>query len=141
MADENANRIESHFERRLESLDGISRFIKQYLARQGVDADHHESVTLAVEELFTNMLKYGGGEADILIRLEKKDSELAVSLTDFDVEPFDIRKVPEVAVDRPLSERKPGGLGIHLVKKMMDRIEYDYVDRCGTTTFFKRLAG
>jgi len=44
-----------------------------------------------------------------------------------------------VDVDRPLSERQPGGLGIHLVKKLMDRIEYNYVERRGTTKFFKRL--
>jgi len=85
------------------------------------------------------MLKYGGGDGEILIGLEQKDRELAVSLTDFDVEPFDVTQVPEICVDRPLSERQPGGLGIHLVKKMMDRIEYEYVDRRGTTTFFKKL--
>jgi anti-sigma regulatory factor (Ser/Thr protein kinase) len=38
-----------------------------------------------------------------------------------------------------LDERKPGGLGIHLIKQLMDRVEYEYVDRRSTTTFFKKI--
>ena len=141
MRDGNPNRIEMRFSRSLDSLSEISEFLTGFFARNGVGPDHLESVTLAAEELFTNILKYGGGDGEILIGLECRDHELSVSLTDFDVDPFDVTKVPEIRVDRPLSECEPGGLGIHLIKKMMDRIEYDYTDRRGTTTFFKTLDG
>lgn len=139
MRDEEPGRVEMSFGRGLGSLAGISEFLRGFFIPQGIAQEDLESVTLVVEELFTNILKYGGGEHEVLIGIEKKDRELSVSLTDFDVEPFDVRKVPEIRVDRPLSERKPGGLGIHLVKKMTDRIEYEYVDRRGTTTFFKKV--
>jgi anti-sigma regulatory factor (Ser/Thr protein kinase) len=141
MRDGNPGRIEMQFKRSLDSLSEISEFLAGFFARQGIGPEHLKSVTLAAEELFTNMLKYGGGDGEILIGLERRDRELSVSLTDFDVDRFDVTKVPEIQVDRPLSERKPGGLGIHLIKKMMDRIEYEYVDRRGTTTFFKTLDG
>ncbi len=141
MREENPNRNEAQFERSLDSLSQISEFLKDFFAVRGIAPDHLESVTLATEELFTNMLKYGGGDGKILIGLERGDRELSVSLTDFDVDEFDVTKVPEIRVDRPLAEREPGGLGIHLVRKMTDRIEYEYVDRRGTTTFFKRLDG
>jgi serine/threonine-protein kinase RsbW len=55
------------------------------------------------------------------------------------VAPFDIRAVPDVDVNRDLSDRKPGGLGIHLLKRMVDDIGYEYVDGKSTTTFFKAL--
>ena len=139
MRDENPGRIEMRFKRSLDSLGEISDFLKGFFAEQCLGPDHLESVILAAEELFTNMLKYGGGEGKILILLERTGRELSVSLTDFDVDPFDPTKVPEIRVDRPLAEREPGGLGIHLVKKMMDRVEYNYVDRRGTTTFFKTV--
>ena len=129
------------FKRSLESLDEISEFLGRFFARRGIARDHLDSVILAVEELFTNMLKYGGGEGEIQIGVGMENRELSVSLTDFDVEEFDITKTPPVDVDRPLAEREPGGLGIHLIKTMMDRIEYEYVDRRGTTTFYKRLDG
>ena len=141
MRERDPSRTEMHFKRSLDSLSEISEFLKDFVAAQDIGPEHLESVTLATEELFTNMLKYGGGKGEIPIALERTDRELSVSLTDFDVEEFDITKVPEVRVDRPLAEREPGGLGIHLVKKMMDRIEYNYVDRRGTTTFFKKLDG
>lgn len=128
-----------HFKRSLGSLSEISEFLEGFFERHGLGPENLESVTLAAEELFTNMLKYGGGKGKIVIGLERRDHELAVSLTDFDVEPFDVTRVPEIKVDLPLDEREPGGLGIHLIKKMMDRIEYDYADRRGTTTFFKAL--
>jgi serine/threonine-protein kinase RsbW len=141
MQDDNPRRIEMRFKRSLGSLGEISEFLEAFFARHGIGQVHLESVNLAAEELFTNMLKYGGGEGEILIGLERRDRELAVSLTDFDVERFDVTSVPEVQVDLRLDEREPGGLGIHLVKKMMDRVEYEYLDRRGTTTFFKTLDG
>ena len=141
MRDENPSRIERRFARSLDSLSEIDEFLKGFLVPQAVGPEHLQCVTLATEELFTNMLKYGGGKGEILIGLVRRERELAVNLTDFDVDEFDVTKAPEIQVDRPLSEREPGGLGIHLVKKMTDRIEYEYVDRCGTTTFFKTLDG
>jgi anti-sigma regulatory factor (Ser/Thr protein kinase) len=55
------------------------------------------------------------------------------------VERFDIRTVPNVDVDRDLKDRKPGGLGIHLLKRMVDDVGYEYVDGRSTTTFVKLL--
>ena len=102
--------MERRFERSLESLDAISDFLRRFFADNGASEEHLESVVLAVEELFTNMLKYGGGAGEILIALALRGGELSVGMTDFDVDEFDVRKLPEVDTDRPLSEREPGGL-------------------------------
>jgi len=62
-----------------------------------------------------------------------------IGLTDFDVEPFDYSKAPEVNPQQLLAQRRSGGLGLHLVRKVADRISYDYVDRNSTVTIVKRL--
>ena len=62
-----------------------------------------------------------------------------MSLTDFGVERFDIRAVPDVDVHRDLKDRTPGGLGIHLLKRMVDDIGYEFVDGRSTTIFIKEL--
>ena len=65
------------------------------------------------------------------------------TLIDEGVEPFDPTTAPEVDVHLPLAERQPGKLGIHLVKRLVDSIEYAYrADRRQSRiTFRKTLAG
>lgn len=87
------------------------------------------------------MVKYNAtGESDIRIEMAVREHDLVVSITDFDTPRFDpAGEAPPVDVNRPLEERREGGLGIHLVKQMMDRIEYSHQNRTGTITLRKRL--
>ncbi len=131
---------ERSFRRSYDSLPEIFAFIEGFFDTGGIDRGHLADVDLIVEELFTNMVKYYPGNIhEILIGLERTGRRLAVSLTDFDVDPFNINDAPAAQVDRPISERKPGGLGLHLVKKMVERIDYEYADRKSKTTVIKAL--
>jgi anti-sigma regulatory factor (Ser/Thr protein kinase) len=62
-----------------------------------------------------------------------------VTIIDTDAEPFDIMAAPEADVNLPIEQRKPGGLGIHLIRKMVDTIQYSYVaeQRTSRITFRK----
>jgi serine/threonine-protein kinase RsbW len=132
--------MERRFKRSVNALEKVFAFIGEFFDAEQIDGSHLYAINFSVEELFTNMLKYNvGASRDILVGLRKLDDRLEVRLTDFDVDPFDITKTEEIDVSRPLDEREPGGLGIHLVKKMVDRIEYEYVDRRSTTTVIKML--
>lgn len=111
-----------------------------FFARAGIGDEHRIPMQFAVEELFTNLVKYNeGAQRDILLDLRREGRRLLVSLTDFDVQEFDIRKVPDVDVTRDLKDRKPGGLGIHLLKRMVDEVGYEFIDGRSTTTFVKAL--
>ena len=72
---------------------------------------------------------------DLPIEMLPIEDGIEVSLTDFDVDPFDPTSPREVDIDAPLSERSPGGLGLFLVLKMADFIHYRYHDRTSTITF------
>ena len=131
---------EKRFKRDFSSLDEIFGFIDGLLASGPVDSRTEYVVKLAVEEIFTNMVKYNGEtREDILIELQRLDDRIAVSVTDFDVDRFDLRARDEVRVDQPIEDRVPGGLGIHLIRKLMDRIDYEYEGRRSKTTFVKML--
>lgn len=136
--------IEPHarqsFPRTSSCLPAVFEFMDRFFARAAVPDVHRIPMQFVVEEWFTNLVKYSRGSArDILLELKCEGGRLMISLTDFDVERFDIRAVPDVDVTKPMDERKPGGLGIHLLKRMVDDIGYDYADGKSTTTFVKSL--
>jgi len=132
--------MKSTFDRSVASLDSIFAFTDSFFEAETIDPSLRFAVNFTVEELFTNMVKYNvGGRSDILISLEKTDDGLVVSLTDFDVEPFDVSRVAAADTDAPIEQREAGGLGIHLVRKMVDSIDYDYSDGHSRITFTKTV--
>jgi len=122
------------------AIGRIHEWTASFLAAHGFDPDGAFEIDLLVEELFTNMVKHNrGGSQDIEVGLSANASVITISVRDFDVESFDVTRAPEIDPDMPMSERRRGGLGIHLVRRMADSVHYDYVDRNSTVTVTKRL--
>jgi len=126
--------------RDLSYLEDIFAFINDFVVEHHLSESISYALKLAIEEIFVNMVKYNPENTnDILIELRANQDKVVVTLTDSDVEPFDITKFTPESVDRPLEEREPGGLGIHLVRAFMDEVGYEYNDRQGRITLTKYL--
>jgi anti-sigma regulatory factor (Ser/Thr protein kinase) len=126
------------FLRSYESLEAIYEFTEKILASRDLSQSIKFPVHFAMEELFTNMVKYNPNNShDILLDVSTDDESITVSLTDYDVDAFDVTATREVNVSAPLEHRKPGGLGLHLIQKMVDTLKYEYSDRQSTVTFTK----
>ena len=131
--------MEKTFKRSLAALQDIVAATDEFFAQHGIDDSIRVPVDLSIEELFVNMVKYNHGtNHDILLQLASSGNGVEVSLTDFDVDPFDPTRVPPVDVDAPIERRSPNGLGLYLVSKMVDSIHYRYQDRQSRVTFVKR---
>ena len=131
------------FPRSFDALPAVFAFTADLFARQGIDRALLPTVDLAVEELFTNMVKYSTtSEADVRIEITGIEGGVEVTMIDYDVEPFDVTKAPAVDVSLPIEARRPGGLGLHLLRHMLDSIEYQYSGdrRQSRITFRKTLA-
>lgn len=132
--------MEKSFKRSFDSLADIFAFTESFFDAKSVDASQRHDVNFAVEELFTNMVKYNaGGKSDILLGIEQEDGKLVISLVDADAKPFDVTRSPPVDIHSPIEERQPGGLGLHLTKKLVDSIDYSHVDGRTTIKFSKNL--
>jgi len=132
--------VERYFPRDIASLQTIAEFTNGFLERNGVSQVHSFPIHFVIEELFTNMVKYNRRNGrEISVKLEIVEDQLVLRIVDFDVEPFDMTEAPPVNTHLPLEKRKIGGLGIHLIKKMVDSIEYEYVDRESRVTVTRKL--
>jgi anti-sigma regulatory factor (Ser/Thr protein kinase) len=104
-------------------------------------ADHFASLT--IEELVTNCIKYGyddSAEHTIEVELKLSAGELVLTVTD-DGHPFNPLELPEPDTSLPMEERPIGGLGIHLLRKISDRMDYARTEGRNRLTLHKSLAG
>jgi anti-sigma regulatory factor (Ser/Thr protein kinase) len=134
--------MQRRFRRSFDTLSEVFEFIEGYFVEHEIPRELSFPVQFAVEELFTNMVKYSPetGE-EIEVALSPAPGGLTVSLTDFDVEPFDPTAAKAVDTEKPLEERQPGGLGIHLTKKLVDSMQYEYSEGQSKITFTASLRG
>jgi len=132
--------MERHFKRDIDELSVIVPFLEEAVAHYSLDAGTSFALNMVVEELYTNMVKYNGnGADDIMVSVVRDGDWMTVDLVDFDSEPFDLGDSRDVDTSAPLHDRKPGGLGIHLVKRFMDEVMYQYKDRKTTIRLGKKL--
>lgn len=128
------------FPRDIGSLDAIFGFVREFFVSERLPDELRFGIEVSIEELFVNMVRHQrGGGGEVAVDLRRTGAELVVRLVDRDVEPFDPRAAPEARTDAPIGERRPGGLGIHFVRKLVDRIDYSYENRVSTTVLVKRL--
>jgi serine/threonine-protein kinase RsbW len=134
---------ERSFRRSFESIRDIFAFTAEVFASERIDPSLRPSIDLTVEELFTNMVKYDASTAAVRVGIAKIEDGVEVTLTDYDVEPFDVTQAPDVDINLPIEQRKPGGLGLHLIRRLVDCVHYDYSaeTRQSRITFRKTLAG
>jgi anti-sigma regulatory factor (Ser/Thr protein kinase) len=112
----------------MDDLRTIREFVRHNARELGADETSASDLVQAVDESATNVLLHGYPEATgpLDIALERRDGSVAVALRD-QAPPFDPTAWPEPDLDRPLAERRPGGLGIHLTRASVDRVEYEPV--------------
>jgi anti-sigma regulatory factor (Ser/Thr protein kinase) len=129
------------FPRQIAALDDIFAFLAGFIDRHRIDDETSYAIRFAAEELFTNMVKYNHGAQGIGLQvdIDQADRVVRLELTDTGVDEFDPSMLEAVDVDAPLEDRVPGGLGLHLVRALVDDLLYGYADREMKVTVVKRL--
>lgn len=127
------------FPGRFESLEKISAFIGKVARSAGLDESTTYNVQLAVDEACSNIIEhaYGGEDlGNIECFCELTPEELKITLSD-QGQPFDPTQIPEPDITSPPEERKVGGLGLFLIQKFMDEVQFAFEPGKNTLTMIK----
>ena len=110
------------------SFLGLVRDLAKKMARNaGFDAAVADQVALAVDEATTNVLEHAYHDARdrrVAVRFEDRGPELCVEIED-DGARVDPGLFPKVDLERYTQERRKGGLGVHLIGKIMDSVNFE----------------
>jgi serine/threonine-protein kinase RsbW len=111
---------------RFDQLERVCHLIEQAAREAGLGEVEAGRCQLAVDEACTNVIEHGyGGEDRGVIDLvcQVREGELVVTILDH-AAPFDPNQVPAPQLNASLDELKVGGLGIYLMRQVMDAVEF-----------------
>ena len=110
---------------KLENLQKMFSFIKEASSRQGFPEELIDKIQLACEEALVNVISYAypSGEGDLSIYCENKENCIEIVISDSGI-PFDPLSISDPDIFSPIEERKIGGLGIFMMKEIMDGVKY-----------------
>ena len=122
------NLLDLQMPNELPALEAVVQSVLALLTQHGADDAAIFAANLALEELITNIIKYGYDDKErhtIHIRAEVRDDRFQLEITD-DGHPFNPFNQPAPDTSLPMEEREIGGLGIHFVRNMLDEYSYEW---------------
>ena len=125
----------------IEELNKLEPFLNGIFERENLDMSMLPQIDLALEEAVTNIIMYAypeGEKGTAELTVEVADGQISATLIDSGT-PFNPLQQQEANLDVSLEERKIGGLGIHLIKEIMDEVDYAYEEGRNLLRMKKRL--
>ena len=109
-----------------DNLSKIRNFVKTLAIQVGFEEEVANKIVLATDEACTNIIKHAykySRSGDIVISLSYRSNKFSVSITDKGTH-FNSKSIPEPDLKKYYDEKKVGGLGMFLMKKVMDEVKY-----------------
>jgi len=127
----------------LSELERLHQVLWQFGKEQDLPKNLINTMNLALEEIVTNVIEHGyedNGEHSIIIRCSVQDGQVMAEVED-DGQPFNPLQSPDPDISKPLEDRPIGGLGIYLVRNVMDAFDYTYQEGKNQIRLKKRIRG
>lgn len=125
----------------IHELNRLAEFIENLGEEKGFDMSLTMSLNLVLEEAISNIILYAYPEKmgkEIAINFSDYNNSLIFTISDEGVE-FDPTKVEEADITLSAEERGIGGLGIFLIRQIMDEVEYKRIENKNVLTIKKNL--
>ena len=122
-------------------IERMHRLVRQFGELHEIPSRTLYAVNLALDEVVTNVVLHGFDDCagqEVVVQMETAEAELRSVVVDGGRE-FDPMNAPLPDLTAALNERALGGLGIHLVRSLMDRVEYRRENAKNVLTMRKRI--
>ena len=131
---------ELNIEAKIENLKNVNDFLSECFENAGCSMKMMMQLELVTEELFANVCNYAYDDAIgmICIGAEAKDGMLSLTFTDSG-KPYDPLKKEDPDITLSAEDRPIGGLGVFMVKNIMDDVSYEYKDGKNILTVKKKI--
>lgn len=133
----------STFPARFEFLDEIRNFVAEVAHEGGFTEKAIYSLQLAADEAASNIIEHayqGVANASLQITCDMQDDELIITMRDSG-KPFDPSNVKQPNLKAGLSKRQIGGLGVYLMRKLMDEVRYESNTKTGNLLTMTKRRG
>lgn len=127
----------------LSELERLHQWLWQFGEKQALPHKLINTMNLALEEIVTNVIEHGyqdDGEHSIIIRCSVGNGEVMAEVED-DGTPFNPLNSPDPDISQSLEDRSLGGLGIYLVRNVVDGLDYAHQGGKNQIRLKKRIEG
>ena len=125
-----------------QAVPQLNTFVEEVCEAAGVPTETMLQLQLAVEEVVVNVMNYAypaGTQGEVTVEAQQRETSVAFCIMDSG-KPFDPTTIPEPDITLPANQRSIGGLGMHLVRQIMDSVSYERRDNLNVLTLVKELA-
>lgn len=124
-----------------EHLAKVRDFVAAHASQMGLSDKDISDVRLAVDEAYTNIIKHAyqnKSSNPVEIEIGHNNSELWISLSDHG-HPFDPSGYQEPDIFQRIKDKKRGGMGVYLIRKLMDHVQYNTRGKTNEIRMVKNL--
>ena len=108
-------------------LSRVRRFVEGHARACGFSSDVIDQLSLAVDEACTNIIRHAYGESNsgpVDIKVDIDPERFTVTIRD-EGNSIDLEKYAEPDLNKSIRDRRGGGFGVHIMRKLMDLVEYE----------------
>lgn len=122
----------------------MENFVATFAAEQGLATEDKARILIVLEELFTNLAKYGypnrtepAGVAEVMLELDS--DQLTIEFSD-DGQEFDPLAIAASDLEQAADDRPAGGLGLRIVRELADEVNYSRRDGRNVIRLIRRVS-
>lgn len=130
--------VEKTVNAEISEISSITDFVDDILIKNFCQKKVISTINIVIDEIMSNIIHYSKSDS-LIVGCAVIENRVSLRFKDFGV-PYDPTNSETPDITLPAIERKTGGLGIYMTKKLTDSFVYEYLDNCNISTIRKTFS-